>query len=198
MNFSKENIKDYLKRDSIQIYREILINENYFKKNANKIDVYIIKSTSVSKIRYKDLIDKYGKLDVNEYFKIFNIELNEVYEENPFSFPYFAIYDVTSNKIDININLIKQIKKIIKSNEIENIISYKEFYNLVLLHELFHYLDERDKKFDNNNFSVQIEIFKHIKINKTLNILKEIAAIEFSKIFLDIEYNPVIFECLIS
>lgn len=198
MNYNEEKIKNYLNRDYREIYREILVKENYFIKNTNKIDSYINKAIDVSKIRYRDLMEAYGKLDIKEYFSLFSIEIIKSHEENPFSFPYFAIYDANSNKVEINVNLIKKIKHIIENNNIKNIITFEEFYNLVLLHELFHYLDEQDKKFDKSNFSVQFKMFKFIKINKTFNILKEIAAIEFSRIFLKIEYNPMIFEYLIS
>ena len=88
----------------------------------------------------------------------------------------FALF-TPPNTIDI---MEEPIEKAVSSLETMNIISKETLYNLILGHEIFHFLEEEDESIYTRNEKIVLWNFFGIKNRSTIRALSEIAGMYFS------------------
>lgn len=160
-----------------------------------KID--LIKKAQECGVKYAENIKiKYKNKDILEILSDFKIKFNNISEENTGYQVIFAQF-TEPNKIEIFKKHIRITKEKFRDNEIYFQYS-DEIEKILIAHELFHFLEFRDKK------EIFTKVYKlnlwnlfniyHHKSN--LICLSEIAAMSFSKELLNLEYNPFMLDIL--
>lgn len=138
------------------------------------------------------LLDKYRGLNINEISK--ELGLNVVYKDRQgtFDFVYFGLYE-TPNDIHIYEGNINEAKILIENLKINyfNI----DFNEIVLAHEIFHYLEEQDKNIYSNTKKIDLWSVGKLYTHKSKLICTgEIAGMSFSKSLLNLDFDPNIID----
>jgi hypothetical protein len=174
--------------ESEDLYNLILSNEiekydNYY----NCGDLIVTAITNSNNI--KEAIEiEFGSVSVKKYLEELNVKL--VYDENAIDefYPLFACFKAP-DIIQINRKIIENTKQLIIDFELSSIINIEEIEDILIAHELFHYLVDKQKNsfFDEKHLYVKSFIFKK---GYRLGELEEIAAMNFAKELLKLNYNP--------
>lgn len=106
----------------------------------------------------------------------------------------------TPNKIEIMIEPIEKYGSIIRNvKNKEEFPSEIDVYNLLLAHELFHWLEERDKeKIYTRTHKIELWSFFKFSYKSELHVLGEIAAMYFSQHLNGTHYSPFILDFLLT
>ena len=176
------NIDDY----TYGLYTFLFENLNDKITNVQKHE-YIIKSIECGKeyaLKYKDK-SIYDLLEEN------NLKVKEEIEEGEYR-NLFGLFTYP-NQITLFTTNIYRVYKKLNNNGLD--ISEEKIKEVVLAHEFFHYLENKDHK----NFYTKVEkitTFKLFKLNIKSNViaLSEIAAMNFAKNFCSLDFSTYIFD----
>lgn len=144
--------------------------------------------------RYVDIIVKSGFRIDNPYEFIEKETINFVENDNPIStegYVEFA-YFMHPNTISINTVLFNDV---FTDEIISSVISYNKCKEILINHELYHYLEHR---YSNNFVDIRKRNdFRYIVKRRYQSVVSELAAMRFSKIISEIEYSPYILNILL-
>lgn len=135
---------------------------------------------------------RFGDLEVAEIASNLGIIVEHQAKQSALDFIYFGLFEAP-NKISIYDENIE--KAIIFLDEL-NINHFQEdFKDIVLAHEIFHYLDEHDQTLYTNTRKIKLwslgKLYTH---TSKLICAGEIGAMSFSRSLLDLEFEPSILD----
>jgi len=138
------------------------------------------------------LKEKYGDLTVAEIAKELGIEIEYHKEQSALDFVYFGLFE-SPNKIFIYDNNIEKAVLLLKELRIKNF--NVEFKDIVLAHELFHFIDEHDSSLYTNTRTINLwSLGKFYTHKSKLICTGEIAAMSFAKRLLNLDFDPNILD----
>ncbi len=135
--------------------------------------------------------NKYLNSSIYDLLKANNIEVYEEINEGEYR-NLFGLFHYP-NKITIFTTNIYRVFKKLNQNGIE--ITEEKIKEVVLAHEFFHYLENKDSK----NFYTKCEkittfkLFK-LELKSRINALSEIAAMNFAKTFTNLGFSTYVFD----
>lgn len=138
-------------------------------------------------------------------FKNKNMSLTKTAEEMGFKIntPYmpngganvtFAQYE-ENGEITVFMDTVNKARPLMKENE--DILGNRDIFDVLLLHELFHGIEQRkaDTIYTQNE---KIQLWRKPFSNKSkIGCLSEIAAMSFAKTVLNLNYNPYVFDVIL-
>lgn len=147
----------------------------------------------VSKDFYNELVNNFGNLKASEYATTIGVPVLYVNEEDSYNYNYIGLYSEKSKNISVNLYVVNRIQKAIKEYGLDEVIDSDIITQVVIGHELFHYMQELhpDTYIEKKQFDTKV--FGIFKVKTQYLILEEIAAIYFSKLITNLPYNPLIY-----
>ncbi len=160
------------------------------KISDNKKDEYINKSIECA----IDTCNKYKNKSVYELIDEYNLKVEYQLDEGEFR-NLFGLFTYP-NQITIFSTNIYRVYKKLNENGIE--ISEDKIKEVVLAHELFHYLEnkESDKFYTKCEKITTFKLFGH-EFKSCITALSEIAAMNFAKRFTNLEFSTYVFDYLL-
>lgn len=108
-------------------------------------------------------------------------------DENFTTIGYFE----TPNRIFINKDIVRG------SESLKGIDQMRDYTDVILAHEFFHFIQETTSDLFVNNYKVPLWKFGPIKRSSPLNVLSEIAAASFAKSLCGLSWNPLILDWIL-
>lgn len=110
----------------------------------------------------------------------------------------FAQY-FTNGKIEVYTDNLDKMETLLAQSAVSKILNTQNVADVLLGHEVFHYFEDRDyKTIPTENEKVNLSPFKLIANNSRVECLGEIAAMQFAKTLLDLEYSPFLFDVIFT
>lgn len=185
----KEKVIELIKipNDALSLY---LLNQDRFKHKLSletKKDI-IVQSINEGTIQAQLLRQKYPKYQVKDLIEALDIKLVYLNETNPEDYIMLAHYfDNTITLYQENIN---KLTLFIKELDID-ILNHINITDIILAHELYHYLEDQNQDLYTNN--VKVKLFKYFKKTVSISSACEIGAMAFAQSLLDLSFSPIIF-----
>lgn len=180
--------------DRIMSMAELMEDDSFKKIPKDRIDYYIDESMKIGIELANTIIENYENIEEIYNDKQVKIEMEEEYD--------FEVVKLKGKYEEYKKKIIlydRSIKKMVAAYEKLNIefLDYDLVYNILLIHELFHYLESEEigKTYDQLE---QVNIFKLFPIKKQYPIMKtsDIAANIFTKKVLNLSFNPKVLNYL--
>ncbi|CCV63960.1 hypothetical protein BN85403830 [Alteracholeplasma palmae J233] len=189
-----DNIKVIIERPDFDWYEEMVKSSTFGKKiTKDQREVFIKKAMEQAEKFKNKLISEYGNKEPMGYIITFDIPLEYKKEEPTYGYQYLGYYRTKNKSIAVNYTTLNLIQKKCKEKGF-NEVEIDKIKDTVLMHELFHYLEDlfpsdytKEKHFETKTFG----LFKS-KIN--LSIISEITAVHFSKLMTKLKHSPKVYE----
>lgn len=141
----------------------------------------------------KKLRERFGSASIKEYGKKLNLKIS--YEESDGSDNYivFAKFNYP-DKVTIYRGNIEKVTKLIGENDLGDLLEHVDVENMLLAHEMFHYLEEQNKEIYTRTTKIQLWKLGPLKNNSSLMAVGEIGAMAFARELLGISYSPYVFD----
>lgn len=140
----------------------------------------------------KNLKEKYSDLSICGLAKSLGINVEYKDKQGALDFVYFGLFE-SPNKIFIYDGNIKEAVSLLKELKIHDF--HVDFRDIVLAHEIFHFIEEHDKSLYTNTRRIKLwslgRIYTH---TSNLICTGEIAAMSFSKTLLNLDFDPNILD----
>ncbi len=166
--------------------------------NASKLPLdkklEILENTyKVSQEFYDELVSNFGVKKASDYATTLGVPVLYVNEEDSYNYNYIGLYSEKNKNISVNLYVVNRIQKAIKEYGLDEVIDGEIVPQVVIGHELFHYMQtlHPDTYIEKKQF--QTKIFGIFKVKTQYLVLEEIAAIYFSKLVTKLPYNPLIY-----
>lgn len=103
------------------------------------------------------------------------------------------------NKITIYSDCVKKAEEIFRRERLRSVLGEICFYDALLAHEIFHYLEElHQADIFTRQTKVNVTRSTLIRRNSTVMVLSEIAAMAFASEMLELPYSLYVLDCLFS
>lgn len=125
------------------------------------------------------------------------LKLDIVYEDTNGTDEYvmFACYN-SPNKVTLFMGNVTLVEKFIKEEQLEEKLDNVDIENMLLSHEIFHHLEEKEKDIYTKKETITLWKIGKFQYKSKLLALGEIAAMAFAKELLNLSYNPYVFDTL--
>ena len=138
------------------------------------------------------LRNKFGDLDVSEIAGNLGIIVEHKEKQSATNIAYFGLFE-SPNKIFIYDANIKEAASLLEELNINNF--YVDFKDIVLAHEIFHFIEEHDKSLYSNTRKIRLwSLGKFYTHSSKLICTGEIAAMSFSRTLLNLDFGPNILD----
>lgn len=179
---------EYSNIEPYDLYKELL--KKYKSLSDNCIDEIIEKSTECALKVYNNIEESKPILT---YFERYNVKIYEI-ENDKISM--LSFYDKSSNElVIINNNIRKYLKNY--NRVCRSRINEDKLKNIVLAHEFYHVYEMNEK-----NIYTYSNIYKRkflgFSWNEKIPEASEIGANEFSKLYNDLDINPIIMNKMVE
>ena len=190
---NKDTIKAQLRNlknlDS-KVYARYLVTTDPIQGKIPKdeIDEIINSSMKCGKDEANKLLEKYGNISPSEMAKSLNIDLSHQDKQGLTDYIYFGLFE-SPNSIIIYDGNIETADNLLKELNIDyfNV----DFKDIVLAHEIFHYIEFHDKSLYSNIRRINLwslgKLYTH---TSPLICTGEIAGMSFAKILIDLDFDP--------
>ncbi len=141
-----------------------------------------------------DAANRFENKSIYELLSDYNLKVVDQIDEGEFR-NLFGLFRYP-NEITIFTTNIYRVYKKLKSNDID--ISEEKIKEVVLAHEFFHYLEnkESDKFYTKCEKITTFKLFKH-EFKSNITALSEIAAMNFAKRFTHLDFSTYVFDYLL-
>lgn len=155
----------------------------------------ILKANKCGQDAAKKIRESYGNISIKDIAK--KLSLNVTYKDAKGMDNYivFACYN-SPNKITVFRENIKMAMHFIKEEKLENKLNNVNLEDILIAHEMFHYLEENNKEMYSNQEKIVLWKLGKFNYKSKLIALGEIAAMAFAKELLKLTYNPYLFDVL--
>ena len=155
----------------------------------------INKANECGRIEALKLKEKYKDISIKEIIKKMNLKIIEKDSNTTDSYIMFACYN-SPNKITIYKKNKILVEKYIFENKLNNKLENVDVEDVLLAHELFHHIEEKNKDIYTRNTKIVLWKIGSYKYKSGLVSIGEIAAMSFAKELLYLNYNPYLFDVL--
>ncbi|RDU38160.1 hypothetical protein DRW41_00900 [Neobacillus piezotolerans] len=107
----------------------------------------------------------------------------------------FACYN-SPDSITLFKDNIELVNKLIQEHQLEQMLEEVDVEELLIAHELFHYIEEHDADIFTKNMKITLWKLGKFEYKSRLAALSEIAAMQFAKEMLTLRFNPFVFDVL--
>lgn len=139
----------------------------------------------------KKLRQKYGDLSILEIARNLGIKVEYKDKQGALDFVYFGLFE-TPNNIFIYEGNIREAVSLLEELKID---FHVDFRDIVLAHEIFHFIEEQDKSLYTNTRRIELwslgGLYTH---TSKLVCTGEIAAMSFSRTLLNLDFDPNILD----
>ena len=189
----KAQLKNLLKLDQESFARYLVSRDPIQGKiPINEIDEVIDSSIKSGKEEAKKLLAKYGTLSPLEIGKKLKLNVKFENKQDTMDFIYFGLFE-SPRDITIYEGNIKEASNILEQLKIKYLPS--NFNDIVLAHEIFHYIEHHDKTLYSNTRKIKLwSIGKLYTHTSTLVCTGEIAGMSFAKTLLDLDFDPTVLD----
>lgn len=140
----------------------------------------------------KKLRNQFGDLEVSEIAKNLGIIIEHNAKQSALDFVYFGFFE-TPNNIFIFDSNIKQAEALLEELNMNDFPV--DFKDVVLAHEIFHFIEEENKSLYTNTRKIKLWSLGKIYTHKSkLRCTGEIAAMSFARTLLNLNLNPSILD----
>lgn len=178
--------------DEVMSFAELREDEYYKKIPNEKISYYVDKSMDIGLNSAKNLLSAYEEINLEKICKDKNIGIEINTKEYGFEIIKLrGKYEKDKNKIILYDKSIKRIEAKLQEIGLKNFLDYKKIKDIQLVHELFHFLEE--KEIGVVGEKLKLLPVRHLAIIKReYPILKtsDIAAHIFTKEILSLSFHP--------
>ncbi|NLM68537.1 MAG: hypothetical protein GX177_00850 [Firmicutes bacterium] len=159
---------------------------------AGEAEEIIMCSIRCGRSEAEKLRDRSGSTGVDEIAKDLGIIVEHREEQSALDYVYFGLFEAP-NKIVIYDNNIEKAAAVL---EVLNISSLQgDFPEIVLAHEIFHFLEEQDQTLYTNTKIIDLwSLGRWYTHSSKLICASEIAAMSFAKTLLDLQFDPNILD----
>ena len=156
------------------------------------IEEIIVKSIECGKEEAEKLRNKYGDLPIQDIAKNLGLKVEYRDRQDAMDFVYFGLFE-TPNNIIIYEGNIGEATSLLKELRIDY---FKvDFRDIVLAHEIFHFIEENDKDLYTNSFKIDLWSLGKLYTHRSrLLSTGEIAGMSFSKTLLNLDFDPNILD----
>lgn len=137
----------------------------------------------------------YSDLSIKNITKKMNLDIIIKDSEGADNYIMFACYN-SPNKITIFNSNVTKVKKLIDEEELEDVLGYVDVKNMLIAHELFHHIEEKDKDIFTRREKITLWNIGKYEYKSHMVALGEIAAMAFAKEMLSLNYNPYVFDVI--
>lgn len=107
----------------------------------------------------------------------------------------FACYN-SPNSITLFKDNIKLVNQLIQEHQLQSMLNHVDVEELLIAHELFHFIEEHDTDIFTKNAKITLWKLGKFQYKSRLTALSEIAAMQFAKDLLALDFNPFVFDVL--
>ncbi|WP_409271807.1 hypothetical protein V1499_19490 [Neobacillus sp. SCS-31] len=107
----------------------------------------------------------------------------------------FACYN-SPDSITLFKDNIEHVNKLIHEHQLRSVLNDVDVEELLIAHELFHFIEEHDADIFTNNTKLTLWKLGKFHYKSRLSALSEIAAMQFAKDLLELDFNPFVFDVL--
>jgi len=169
--------------------RDILNNKVSYAEKKNLIK----KAIKCGRMKAKEIYEQCGTNDIKSVAKYLGLKVEYLDEEIMNDRMLFALFTPPKN-----ISIMKEpIKKALSSKEVMDILTETDIENLILAHEIFHFIEEDDNEIFTRKQKVILWKIFNYKHTSTIRALSEIAAMSFAKEFNAITYSPFLLDVIL-
>lgn len=143
-----------------------------------------------------ELRESFGNKTCREYAAKLGLDISEIEERNTDDYILFAKFNAP-NKISICKNNVETAKEMVKRENISALIDDVNIEDVLIAHEMFHFLEGQDKNIYTKNEKIKLWNIGPIKYHSGVVALGEIAAMSFAKELLMLNYYPNLFDILL-
>lgn len=149
-------------------------------------------SISCGEEEARKLKEKYSHLTIGDLAKSLGINLEYKDKQGALDFVYFGLFEAPNNITiyDGNINEAVNLLEELKIHDF-----HVDFRDIVLAHEIFHFIEEHDQSLYTNTRKVKLwslgRLYSH---SSNLICTGEIAAMSFSRTLLNLDFDPNILD----
>lgn len=139
------------------------------------------------------LIKKFGERKPTDYSQLLGVPVKFIEEKDAFSYNFIGKYYEKDKQIVVNLYVVNQIADYIRAKQVDNLLDTEIISQVVVAHELFHYMQELYPDTFIEQKLYESKILGLFKIKTKLVVLEEIGAVSFSKTLSNLSYNPLIY-----
>lgn len=138
---------------------------------------------------------QYGNSSIKEIAN--HLGLNIKYEDSDGTDSYitFAKFNYPNN-ITIFEGNIKKANAFIEENQLEELLGEVDISEMLLAHEIFHYIEEQEPTIYTRTEKIQLWKLGPLRNQSTLMAIGEIAAMAFAKELMQITYSPYVYDAI--
>jgi hypothetical protein len=125
-----------------------------------------------------------------------SLDLDIKYQQVPTDLSRVLFADfVEPNKITIYEDNLDKANELLKDEQVRNILGVQRVEQLILAHEIFHYLEERDSKtIFTRTEKIELWTIKPFHNRSTIRAIGEIAGMAFAERLLGLDYSPFVMD----
>lgn len=189
-----EEITKLINKPDKDFFLTLLNSDGNAKKLPLDKKLEILENTyKVSQDFYDELVKNFQEKRPSDYASILGVPVIYVNEEDSYNYNYIGLYSEKNKNISVNLFVINRIKQAIKNYGLDQLIDGEIINQVVIGHELFHYMQtlHPDTYIEQKQFDMKL--FGIFKVKTKYLVLEEIAAIYFSKLVTKLPYNPLVY-----
>lgn len=153
----------------------------------------IIKANACGREKAQEIREEYGSIDTYKIAEKMNLKVDYPDRPNGGGHIIFAQF-VEPNQITIFKDSIDKALKLIEEEKISDLFSNINIEELLLAHEIFHYIEENDSNIFTRSETIRLWKIGPFKNDSGIVALGEIAGMAFAKELLQISYSPYILD----
>ena len=189
-----EEITKLINKPDKDFFLTLLNSDGNAKKLPLDKKLEILENTyKVSQDFYDELVKNFQEKRPSDYASILGVPVIYVNEVDSYNYNYIGLYSEKNKNISVNLFVINRIKQAIKNYGLDQLIDSEIINQVVIGHELFHYMQtlHPDTYIEQKQFDMKL--FGIFKVKTKYLVLEEIAAIYFSKLVTKLPYNPLVY-----
>lgn len=141
------------------------------------------------------LSQKYPGQSVKEIANRMNAKISFKDSYGTENYIMFACYN-SPNSITLFKDNINHVNKLIQDQLLGPMLDHVDVEELLIAHELFHFIEEYDADIFTKNTKITLWKLGKFQYKSRLTALSEIAAMQFAKDLLGLDFNPFVFDVL--
>ena len=157
--------------------------------------VMIKEAISCGRKKAVELKQQYGECSIQEYAERLKVKIH--YEDSYGSENYivFARFNFP-DKVTIYNGNVDKVNQLIRDNDMYELLEYVNIGDVLLAHEMFHLLEEKDHLIYNKTEKIELWKIGPFHNKSGLVAIGEIAAMSFARELVGITYNPYVFDAI--
>ena len=164
--------------------------------SAEQKQSFLLQAQACGKSAAESLRQQYSSCTIEQMVQLCGGNIHEIHEIPDQEYTLFAYFE-KPNDITVNMAIIKSSEQRIADYQLESLIGKVCIRDLLLSHELYHFLESRRGKdsFVHRGHACVLRLGK-FQLMRKLNCLEEMAAMAFSSELLQLSCSPYVFNVI--